>query len=75
MAEMLVNYGEIRAVVNTRYLSFYSNSLGIFFQQPKMKDLVARKGEKGETEDGIENKKGPSQVLILQRSLDYSEPR
>lgn len=55
MAEMLVNYGEIRAVVNTRYLSFCSNSLGIFFQQPKMKDLVARKGEKGEIEDGIEN--------------------
>lgn len=43
---MLVNYGEIRAVVNTRYSPFCSNSLGIFFQQLKMKDLVAEREKK-----------------------------
>jgi len=45
MAEMLANCGVIGAVVNTRYLSFCRNSLGIFFQQLKMKDFVAGKGE------------------------------
>lgn len=41
MAEKLVNYGEIRAVANAQYLSFFNNSLGIFFQQLGKKKYVA----------------------------------